>query len=519
MKRRNFLKNTGVAISLPILLNGMPVSAVAKSALFKPNNLENDNVLVLIQLNGGNDGLNSLIPLDQYSNLMKFRENIIIPESSIIGLTDSLGLHPNMGAFKSIYDEGKLGIVHDVGYPNQNRSHFRSRDVWTSASPSEEVWQTGWVGRYLEELHPGFPDAYPNESFPDPLAITLGKVVSETCQGTGSNFSLTLDDPFSLSPLSEGAGGEVPNNFYGDELKFLRTTLLQTNAYSEVILEAANAGNNTVDYPETNLAQQLKTVALMVSGGLKTKVYIVNLGGFDTHAEQVLDGDPTAGEHAELLRTLSEAIDAFQKDLTGLGLEEKVLSMTFSEFGRQIRSNFSFGTDHGTAAPLFLFGSCVNPQILGNNPDIPDEVEVQEGVPMQYDFRDVYGSVLMDWFEVEEKAIKSLLHEEFKYLPIVRSCSQITSTEEWWKKQEALNIEAYPNPFRDWITVSFATEGEWVRLSLFDAFGSERKVFVNKSLPAGPQQFSLEIRDLVPGNYYLRLEVEGRQKTRRIVKI
>lgn len=519
MQRRNFLKYTGATVGLPVLLNGIPLSAVAKSALFKANNIENDKVLVLIQLNGGNDGLNTLIPLDQYTNLHKYRENIIIPESEILGISDTLGFHPNMGGFQQLFDEGKMGIIQDVGYPNQNRSHFRSRDIWTSASPAEEFWTSGWMGRYLEELHPGFPDAYPNESYTDPLAITLGKVVSETCQGSAVNFSLTLDDPFALSPLSESEGGDVPDSLYGEELKFIRTTLLQTNAYADVVVEAANGGNNMVDYPESDLAQQLKTIALLISGGIKTKIFIANLGGFDTHADQVVDGAPTTGEHAQLIRILSEATAAFQKDLNMLGLEERVIGMTFSEFGRQIRSNFSLGTDHGTAAPLFLFGSCVQSSILGDNPNIHDNVEVQEGVPMQYDFRDVYGSVLMDWFEVEEATIKSLLHEDFKYLPVVKSCNLTTDVDDWKLKQEQLQLEAYPNPFSDWVTVQFVTEGEWIRLSLFDAFGSERKVLMNKSLPSGSHQFRLDIRDLAAGNYYLRLFVEGRQKTKHLIKI
>ncbi|MCI5083419.1 MAG: hypothetical protein MRY78_17100, partial [Saprospiraceae bacterium] len=153
MKRRTFLQTTG-AVTLPVLVNGMNISTLAKSSLFSAVNNESDRVLVLVQLNGGNDGLNTLLPVDQYDKLASVRENILIPENQLISLTDTLSLHPNMQGVQSLYDDAKLAIIQSVGYPNQNRSHFRSTDIWTSGSPAEEFWTTGWLGRYLEDLHP-----------------------------------------------------------------------------------------------------------------------------------------------------------------------------------------------------------------------------------------------------------------------------------------------------------------------------------------------------------------------------
>ncbi len=519
MKRRQFLKYTGTASTLPIFLNGIPLSAITSSPMFNHIQEENDRVLVLIQLNGGNDGLNTLFPLDQYAQLVNARPNIIIPEDRLIPLTDTLGLHPNMYGIKLLNDDGKMGVVQSVGYPNQNRSHFRSIDIWTSGSPADEFWTSGWLGRNFDGRHPEFPDAYPNEEYPDPLAISMGSIVTETCQGMAANFSLTLRDPFSLSPLTQGSEDEIPDSLYGEELRYLRTTIIQTNAYSERITEAAEAGANVVEYPESNLAEQLKTVALLVSGGLQTKVFVVKLGGFDTHADQVMEDYPTTGNHAILLKTISEAMLAFQKDLKNLGIEERVLSMTFSEFGRQIKSNFSLGTDHGSAAPLFLFGSCVQPRVLGQNPEIPFEVEPQEGVAMQYDFRDVYGSILMDWFEVEDSTIKSLLYEDFTYLPIIRPCTPPNPFERVDRFVEHVELTTYPNPFEDWISVAFKIEAGIVKMSVFDTLGSERKVFFNKYLPEGEHRINLEMADLPPGNYYLRFMMEDRQKTTRIVKV
>ena len=519
MKRRDFIKSTGAAISLPLLLNGLQVSAMSRPFALNGIEEENDRVLVLVQLNGGCDGLNTIIPLDQYSGLSKVRSNLLLPENKVLRLTDTVGLHPAMSGIRNLFQEEKINILQGVSYPNQNRSHFRSKDIWLSGSPADEFWSTGWIGRYFYDKYPDFPENYPNQAFPDPFAITLGSIVSDTCQGPASNYSLTLNDPFSLSPLFEGEAADTPNTPYGEELSFLRVTITQTNAYSEVVSQAAENASNTIDYPEENsLAAQLRTVALLIAGGLKTKVYVVNLGGFDTHANQVVGGDSQTGVHANLLGELSEAISAFQTDLKNMGLEERVIGIAFTEFGRRIRSNDSLGTDHGTAAPLIIFGSCVNSRIMGDNPEISPDVDNQEGVPMQFDFRDAYGSLLIDWFEVPQEKVQELLYQDFQYLPILADC-QTTSVQDP-NLSEPVKTFNYPNPFRDWTNISFHCRTERVKLSIFDNLGSELQVLVNKRLPEGEHQISFDGSRLPAGNYFYRLQLEhGRQKTQRMVKV
>lgn len=516
MKRRNFIKSTGTALSLPLLFNGMRLSALARPRLFEEVDPENDRVLVLIQLNGGNDGLNTLIPLNHYDTLANLRSNIMIPSNRIIPVTDTIGFHPEMTGIKALWEEGKLNMVQSVGYPNQNRSHFRSMDIWQSASPAEESWTSGWLGRYFQEDHSAFPESYPNPDFPDPFAITMGNVVSETCQGVASNFSMTLSDPFSLSPLAESDEMMAPDSPYGEELTFLRTTIAQSNEYASGISEAAEKGSNQLDYPETNFANQLKNIALLISGGLKTKVYIASLGGFDTHANQVVEGDPLVGEHATLLKTLSDAILAFQQDLQAQGLEERVIGLTFSEFGRQIRSNFSLGTDHGTAAPLFVFGSCANPQVLGTNPEIREDTEVQEGIPMQYDFRDIYGSVLEDWFGVESSKVSALLHANYQHIPVIRDCKLATSTGNL--SLPPVEISAFPNPFHREIRIQFRSQGSRVRLSVFDAMGSELAVLLDQAMGEGQHTVYWNAAHLPAGTYYYRYQEGARLATKMIVK-
>lgn len=518
MKRRNFIKTAGVAATVPMVLNGMKISASPMSPLFSSVDPYSDKVLVIIRLSGGYDGLNVVLPLDQYSNLSKLRTNILIPEAKALKISTETGLHPSMTGFQKLFQDGKLSVVHSVGYPNQNRSHFRSTDIWQSASSANEYVNTGWVGRYFEDDHPRYPEGFPNGEFPDPFAITLGSTVSETCQGTVGNFSLTLTDPFNFGKLTEGKETLFPETPYGQELSFLRTSISQTNQYADVIGAASKKGKNLATYPTSNLATQLKNVALLLSGGIKTRVFVANLGGFDTHANQVQAGDTTLGTQRELLLILSEAIKAFQEDLRLMKLEERVLGLTFSEFGRQIKSNLSMGTDHGTAAPLFVFGSCVGKQIVGKNPEIPATVPDQTGVPMQIDFRDVYGSILQDWFGVSEAEIKDYLFANYTRLPIVKNCALATDTDDL--SFEATSVKAYPNPFQDISRISFRLNGSaWTRISVFDNIGSELKVLMSQQLGAGDHQVEFLGEQWPAGIYFCRIQVGREVQTVKMVKI
>ncbi len=517
MKRRHFLKTTGAAVTVPLILNGVPMGAMSRPAIFNAINDASDRVLVLIQLNGGNDGLNMVLPTDQYDNLANVRGNILVPENAILPMTNATGLHPVMTGVKNLYDNARLAVVQSVAYPNQNRSHFRSTDIWTSGSPANEVWNTGWMGRYFDGLYPDYPEGYPNAAHPHPFAITMGNLVSQTCQGIATNFSLTLENPFTLGQLPEGQIAPIPDSPYGRELEFLRTAIAQTNAYANVITDVVNAGNSLATYPQSRLAEQLQHVARLISGGLQTKIYVVSLGGFDTHANQVIAGNTTTGEHAELLRTLSDAMAAFQEDLRLLGVEQRVVSMTFSEFGRRIRSNAANGTDHGTAAPLLLFGSCINPQILGNNPQISTNVSVEEGVPMQYDFRDIYGSILMDWFEVPEADVRTYLYNGFTRLPVLTPCEPATSTGVE-PSADALRLLIAPNPVSHSAQISFLNPGATARLSIFDALGNEVQVLFDQRLQPGDHTLTWDASRLPAGVYFCRLISGGRQQVQRVVK-
>ncbi|NJC26219.1 DUF1501 domain-containing protein [Neolewinella antarctica] len=512
MDRRNFLRRGG-ALSLPLLAGFSGIQAAGSSFLTNLLPPGSDRVLVLIQLNGGNDGLNTLVPIDQMGALQNVRPNVYQPKSSLKALTTSLALHSRMGGMQGLFTEGKMSIVQDVGYPNQNRSHFRSADIWTSGSNATTTLETGWVARHLETEFVGFPTDFPTSSQPHPPAISMGNIGNATCQGYVTNVSQTVKNPSELTLLAPGGNTPLPDDNYGDQLDFLRTAIEQTNEYGVVIKAAAESGATSATYQPGPLREQLQNVVRLISGGLQTQVYVVQLGGFDTHATQVNGNNTTQGRHADLLGQLSDGIAAFQTDLEEQGIADRVLGMTFSEFGRRIRSNGSNGTDHGTAAPMFLFGNCVSGTVLGDNPTIDTQIDQNEGVPMQYDFRDVYGSVLTDWFGVREADVRTLLYPGFVYLPVANGCASalpvelLNFTAAGDRKQINLAWQTTLEENNDGFEVQRSEDGKtfrrigWVTATTDDGAGVHDYVLADSDVVTGPlYYYRLKQRDL-DGNF------------------
>lgn len=516
MKRRSFLRKAAL-LPLPLMLNQFQLSALTHPYLASAM-ADDDRVLVLLKLNGGNDGLNTLIPLDQYSGLSTARANILIPENRVLGIEDGIGLHPSMSGIRGLYDQGQVSVVQAVGYPNQNRSHFRSEDIWNTGSDAATVKTTGWLGRHLDERHPGYPENFPSTEEPSPFAIVMGTTISETCQGSVGNFSVAVDDIDDVGFLPSFNPGADLDTPYGRELDWLQTTISQSNQYAGGIQDAAAMGNNIADYPANNIiADKLRSVARLISGGLKTRIYIVEQVGFDTHANQTEAGDTTTGSHAQLLATLSNAVAAFQADLTALGVSNRVLGMTYSEFGRQIVSNLSQGTDHGDAAPLFLFGDCVSGGVTGSNPVIDNTVVPRQGVTMQYDYRNVYGSVLADWFGVDQTVVRHVLFDDFEYIPVLANCRTTAANDPGAAGNIKLTIA--PNPFRDRFALQFTSRNERVQVSMHDASGRLIRVIADKTFPSGGHQLEVATNRLPTGTYFVRMLLDsGAQRTVGLVK-
>ncbi|MGE5357116.1 MAG: DUF1501 domain-containing protein [Deltaproteobacteria bacterium] len=514
MKRSDFLK-AGSLMTVPVFINGLGTKLFASVLPVIPREY-NDKILVLVQMDGGNDTLNTVIPLEHYSALSALRSNILIPENKILKINDKTGLHPSMSTLKNLYQEGNVNIIRAAGYPNQNRSHFRSTDIWMSGSSAEYYETTGWLGRYFALDHPDFPGDYPNSSINYPFAVSIGSTASETCQGVKANYSIAVSDPSKIGELFEGEWDQTPQSCYGTELAYVRDMVRQTNKYSDIVTDTYNKGQNlSSKYQSGNkLASDLKTVARLISGGMKTKVYVVRIGGFDTHSGQIDPVDTTKGTHAQLLQTLSDAISAFQDDLNLLGIADRVLGMTFSEFGRQIRSNGSNGTDHGTAVDMFMFGSCVKPGITGKNPDIDPNGEKGIGVSMQYDYRSVYSTVLNNWFGLDKANTENIMMGDFNFLDLLNDCST-TATEMINVTEQVFSLS--PNPAANEVFLNFSANLNNADITLFNTTGKALTTLKNYQFKDG-SRLKLDISDIPTGIYYVKVKTAGKLHTGKIIK-
>jgi uncharacterized protein (DUF1501 family) len=522
MKRRDFLKNTVPVAALSSVIGGFPIRTMGmESPLIQAlmgMATDTDHVLVLVQMNGGNDGMNMVIPIDNYSAYQAARSNIAIPQNKILSLNGKTGLHPSMTGLHNLFNDGKAAIVQAVGYPQPNFSHFRATDIWMSASDSNQYINNGWIGRYLSHEFPGYPTGYPNNAVPDPLGIQIGSVTSLTFQGPQVNLGMSISDPNNFYNLINGVQDPAPNTPAGFELNFIRTISRQTQQYADVIKSAAQKVTQQVTYPTNNtLADQLKIVSRLIKGGLKTRVYMVSIGGFDTHSNQVNQTDTTTGSQATLLQRVSDAIKAFMDDLKFLGVNRRVMGMTFSEFGRRIKSNSSLGTDHGAAAPVILFGDYVNAVVIGENPTIPANASVNDNIPMQYDFRSIYSSILEKWFCVDDTTLQTVMLKNFQSLPLVKSNSCNSAIPDLTHK---LLINNYPNPFVSQTTITFKTEGGHTSIMIIDTLGRLIKTIVDQEYN-GPGQYTISFNAdrLATGVYYARLQNGAIQQVRAMLKV
>jgi uncharacterized protein (DUF1501 family) len=528
MKRREFLGKSA-AVTLPALISGYSVKAFNEnSPLVKAlmgTGTDTDHVLVIIQLSGGNDGLNMVIPISTYNLYNAARTNIAIPENKILRLNgyDKTGLHPSMPGLQSMYNDTQLKIIQAVGYPQPNFSHFRATDIWMTASNSNQEVYTGWAGRYLNYEYPNFPNGYPNTNVPDPLAIQIGSIAALTTQGPSVNMAMSITSATSFYQLINGTSDPVPATKAGKELSYIRNVAKQTQQYGKTIADAAAKVTQQSTYPTNNsLADQLKIVARLIKGGLKTRVYMVSTTGFDTHSLQTTIADTTVGNHATLLGRVSSAVKAFQDDLKFLQIEDRVVGMTFSEFGRRIKSNSSVGTDHGAAAPMFIFGKPVQGGMLGDNPTIPTVVNVNDNIPMQYDFRSVYTTLLEKWFCLPKETLQALfpanINAQLQSLPLIKGNACTTTVQ---NNAGVSSITNSPNPFTANTTITFNTEGGHTLIQIMDNSGRLIMDLLEKDYPAAAKGITIPFNagHLPSGIYYARFQNGATQQVRPMLKV
>jgi uncharacterized protein (DUF1501 family) len=384
-------------------------------------------ILVVVQLSGGNDGLNMVVPYadDAYH---KARPAIRHEDKTVHKINDYIGLHPNLAPLKELYDDGRMSIVQGVGYPNPNRSHFRSMDIWHSASPDKDIVTSGWLGKFFDNTCAGC-DPHVGVAIGEtmPLAMKGERVMPlsfdrpETYRYNGKDKehylelnkipnSGTGDSPV----MSEEKHGQVARATKkivtaSDQLDFLHRTAMDAQLSSDDILRMTARHEGPVAYPSGQFGNGLRTVAAMIAGGLPTRVYYVSLGGFDTHAGE-------RGRHDQLMTQLASGVSAFWKDIKKQGNDDRVMMMTFSEFGRRVEQNASGGTDHGAAAPMFVIGPKLKSGVIGKHPSLTD---LDAGdLKFNTDFRSVYATVLQNWLGTPSKPI---LGQQFSLLPIVKA--------------------------------------------------------------------------------------------------
>lgn len=388
-------------------------------------------ILVIVQLSGGNDGLNTVIPHgdDAYH---RARPGIGKSSKDVLKINDYLGLNPNLSPLKGLFDAGKMSIVQGVGYPNPNRSHFRSMDIWHTAQPDDERNTSGWLGRYFDSCCSGSDPknaADPKNSLEASSGVAIGEV--QPLAMKGEKFSalsferpdsfrykgksvedfVALNKPQPEKTTSDAAtrGKHIVTPVTEDEqLNFLSRTALDAQTSSDRILSATSAHQPGQSYPRGEFGEGLKTIAAMIRAEMPTRVYYVSLGGFDTHANQ-------QGRHDQLMTQLAQGIGAFMDDLKAQKNDERVMVMTFSEFGRRVQQNASGGTDHGAAAPVMLFGSRLKQGLIGKHPSLTD----LDAGDLKYslDFRSIYASILQNWLDTPSKPV---LGKQFQTFDLVR---------------------------------------------------------------------------------------------------
>lgn len=509
--RRSFIQALGLVGGGSILMGNQAVSAAQATPLTVAlSESQNDNILVIIRLNGGNDGLNTIVPVYDYATYANLRPNIRHFEPNLMPLNDDFSLPNYMNDLESVWGDGQMKVVHGVGYPDQNLSHFRSSDIWASGAHQYEE-PTGWWGRYFEDLYPDYLTNPPAA----PPAIQVGNIGNLIFDGFDNNYAFTVANIEQLQAI--GANGalhdvvNVPDCIYGDKLTYLRATANTTYTYSGVINEAYMAASNNANYGNGDLAVQLAAVARLIKGGLGTKVYMVSLGSFDTHADQRY-------QHQALLQDLSSSIKAFYEDLGAGGWDQKVLSMTISEFGRRPYENGSSGTDHGAASPMMLFGPALNGSgFVGDHPDLLTWDDYDNLIPSS-DFRDVYASVLANWFCLDQEVIDSiLLNHNYQPLDLGLDC-------------QTLSVGA-PKPFlrfthrpvyqnNQTLIVLETQQTAHGRITLYDLMGRELVSLADRMF--FPGQHRIDVRQaagirLSYGQYIYRISFAGQHYSKSIM--
>ena len=539
--RRSFLQALGIAGSGSMMLGSNFLTASAPSPLTSAiAAAETDNILILIRLSGGNDGLSTVIPMEQYDAYANARPNIYIPESKVLKLTDEFGVPSYMSALQPMWGEGQFKAVHGVGYEGQSLSHFTGSDIFANTDLTTTGFSgldTGWMGRHFEYLYPDYLSDFPGSRPEGPAAIQVGSYGSLVFEGEETNYAFVTNNIDQLEQIAEtglqyDVDGVDDTCMYGDQIKFLRGVSNVTNEYAGKIHEAYMRGANQVEYQDNYFARQMALLARLIKGNLGTKVYMISMGGFDTHGNQPLN-------HERLMTNLSVAIDNFYDDVAFTQQDDKVLSMTFSEFGRRIFENGSNGTDHGKAAPTLFFGAGLNGSaFVGEHPTL-DNPDGRGNLEYTMDFRDLYATVLAEWLCVDIPLVEQhLLDHPYAPVNLGFNCSGVdfpdivysdgeptipTQPEPTDPTQDMLDAIVhkpfYPTDSMPHIYLEMAFTAH-VDIKLFNILGQQVGTIFNEMMTEGSTEINIRERmpqHLAAGKYIYRIQVQDQKMSKSVM--
>jgi len=509
--RRSFLQTLGLGgAGATLMVNGIPMafgkSTPLSDALGKA---ESGRVLLIIRLQGGNDGLNTIVPIYDYDTYANYRPTIRHELADIHQLSPDFGVAKYLQpSIEPIWEGGCMKVVHGTGYENQNLSHFTGADNMSRGIADDEV-ETGVYGRYFDQVYPDYLLNLPEA----PPAVQIGGVGDIIFKGNESNFAFTIANTNQLERIA--ASGElynvadVPDCTKGSQLRFVRGVLNATLKYSGVIQEAAASQVNIMQFPETRLGSALSIISKTIKAGMGTSVYMVNLNGFDTHANQ-------PDRHQELLTNITESVMAFYRDLEPTGRDNDVLTMTFSEFGRRVKENGSSGTDHGTAAPMLLFGPALNGNgFMGEHPDLSD---LNRGnLKYTQDFINVYGTIMQEWLCIDQSIINESIPRPYTPLDFGFDCTSSVTNHDYLVREKFEHIPIYD---QEMVSIRINNNFESVyTITLYNILGQNMGVLYNEMLAAGQHDISVSEKfpQLPAGVYIYNIKKDNKNYSKKII--
>ncbi len=509
--RRSFLQTLGLGgAGATLMMNGIPMAFGQPTPLSTAlGESVSERVLLIVRLQGGNDGLNTIVPIYDYDNYANARPTLKHEMVDIHKLSHEFGVPKYLQpSIEPIWEGGCMKVVHGTGYENQNLSHFTGTDN-ISKGTDDELVETGVYGRYFESIYPDFLLNLPEA----PPAVQIGGVGDIIFTGNESNFAFTIANTRQLERIASDGTlfnvADIPDCTKGSQLKFVRGVMNTTLKYSKVIKEAAATQANTVEFPDSNLGSALSIISKTIKAGMGTSVYMVNLNGFDTHANQ-------PEKHEELLTNITESIMAFYSDLEPSGRDRDVLTMTISEFGRRVRENGSNGTDHGTAAPMLLFGPSLNGNgFIGEHPSLTD---LNRGnLKYTQDFINVYGTIMQEWLCIDPSVINQSIPRPYTPLDLGFNCTSSVRNHDYIVRE---NFEHMPVYDQERVSIRITNNFEdSYRISLFNILGQQTGVLYDDIIEEGQHDISISEKfpQLKPGVYVYNINKNNRNYSKKII--